>query len=79
MFLCHLKIRKKFRNRIKHVDWTNVLLTDSCQNAYTMFYNIILEIYISSFPVKRKSFKPHYKTLKPWLTNGMKLFYNAHK
>ena len=49
-----------------------MILNDSCQNAYTMFYNIFLEIYNSSFPVKRKSFKPHYKTRKPWLTNGRK-------
>ena len=34
-----------------------------------MFHNIFLEIYNSSFPVK---LKPHYKTRKPWLTNGMK-------
>ena len=63
--------KKKFRNKIKNVDWTNVILNDSCPNGYTMFYNIF-EIYNSSFPVKRKSLKPHYKTRKPWLTNGMK-------
>ena len=51
-----------------------MILNESCQNAYsiTMFHNIFLEIYNSSFPVKRKSLKPHYKTRKPWLTNGMK-------
>ena len=64
--------KKKFSNKIKNVDWTNVILNESCQNAYTMFHNIFLEIYNSSFPVKRKSLKPHYNTRKPWLTNGMK-------
>ena len=59
--------KKTFRNKIKNVDWTNVILNDFCQNAYTMFHNIILEIYYSSFPVKRKSLKPHYKTRKPKL------------
>ena len=49
-----------------------MILNDSCQNAYTMFHNIFLEIYNSSLPVKRKSLKPHYKTRKPWLTNGIK-------
>ena len=64
--------KKKFRNKIKNVDWTNVILNNSCQNAYTMFHNLFLEIYNSSFPVKGKSLKPHYKTRKPRLTNGMK-------
>ena len=64
--------KKQFRNKIKNVNWTKEILNDSCQNAYTMFHNIFLAIYDTSFPVKRKSLKPHYKTRKPLLTNGMK-------
>ena len=61
------KNKKKFRNKINNVDWTNVILNDFCQNTYTMSHNIFLEIYNSSFPVKRKSLKPHYKTRTPKL------------
>ena len=57
---------------MKNVDWINVILNISCQNEYSMFHNIFLDIYNSSFPVKRESPKPHYKTRKPWLPNRMK-------
>ena len=33
--------KKKFRNKIKNVDWTNLILNDSCQNAYRLLCFII--------------------------------------
>lgn len=60
----------KFINEINNTDWDPIYNCNDTQIAYTLFHNILYQIFDKHFPMKR--IKLGYKTRKPWLTPAIK-------
>merc|ERR1712208_262115 len=59
-----------FNNAISGTDWSFIANENNCQNAFTLFYDTIKDIYNRSFPLKK--IKVKYKNRIPWLTEALK-------
>ena len=43
---------ERFTPKMSEINWNDVLHISNVQNAYTMFYNVLCDVYTTCFPVK---------------------------
>ena len=60
----------EFQNEIKHIDWSNILHSNSCQIAFSLLHETFIKSYDHCFPFKLM--KASYNNLKIWLTPALK-------
>ena len=61
----------KFCDRLQNSDWSDIILSNNCQDSFTKFYNQYKDLYNECFPVRNYKISK-YRCRKPWLTNGLK-------
>jgi len=59
-----------FINRLKSVDWNEVVTNENGKHAFEIFYDKFSALYNEDFPVK--TYKTKYSNRKVWLTGGLK-------
>ena len=59
-----------FHIRLEHLDWSEILMSNHCQDAFTYFHKVFSDLYEECFP--RVKIKIGYRNRKPWLTSGLK-------
>ena len=67
----NLKNYETLKLLISQYDWSNVTNHDTCQNAFTLFYDNLKSLFDKAFPVVRV--KKRYKNKIPWLTESLKV------
>ena len=67
----NLKNYETFKLLISQYDWSNVTNHDTCQNAFTLFYDNLKSLFDKAFPVVRV--KKRYNNKIPWLTESLKV------
>ena len=61
----------RFSQKCQATNWNEVLESQECFTAYSLFLNKFTQIYKESFP--EKIIKTEYSTRKPWLSPDLKL------
>jgi hypothetical protein len=61
---------EKFKEGLRHTDWSDVLGSDNGPRAFSLFYEKYCELYNTFFPLQ--IVKLSYNNRKPWLSEGLK-------
>ena len=61
---------ESFKSKLSEKVWSDVLICNDVESAYSLFMKDFIDIYNEAFPLKE--FKKGYKTKKSWLSEGMK-------
>ena len=62
--------KSKFATKINETEWEDVMTSNDCNTAFTLFHRKFLELFNTAFPLKTSFSK--YHTRIPWLTEGLK-------
>lgn len=64
------KNKLSFLNGLTEIDWTEIYMCRSAQQAFSLFHSIYLKLFDKHFPKGKIEFK--YNNRKPWLTSAIK-------
>lgn len=60
----------KFKTLVNNIDWTDIIDTTDCQQAFSLFQRHFTNCFEEAFPIVKM--KLGYKTKKDWLSAGLK-------
>ena len=61
----------KYKSNLATWNWTKIFEENSCQAAFTKFFNMHNTIFNQSFPLKK--IKPKYRNKIPWISDELKV------